>query len=196
MGVTKICKAIDCTYDDLCRKRDTYLSKLREGDVAFVYCAVHGARYLNHDVVLAADSDWKTLDKTSMSTLDLLQRSGTCCGVCTHPGYMCAFTQSICIHDSIAQKGPRTIVIVLDCCRVFEESHAHTTIKTLSAKSLQTGHNSLMVYTCAPNDTAADNGTHTISWLHRKYGFIHSKYPQYGFIRSKYPQSNVFSYLS
>ena len=83
MGVQKVTKAIDCTYSQLIKKKDEYLSQLKEGDVAFVYCATHGARYQNEHVVLAADSKMTNLAETSLSTLSLLHRSGTCCDVCT-----------------------------------------------------------------------------------------------------------------
>ena len=182
VGVKRITKAIDCektriTYAELIDKTNEYLSHLEPDDVAFVYCAVHGMRYQNEHVLLAADSAPKTYAETSLSTLQLLHGSGTCCGVCTRPDYVCTFTPSICIHGSIAQRGPRTIVIVLDSCRQFVSDNANTAgsektsanqtkaranngINILSDKGLQLGQNSLIAYACAPNDTAADTGTY------------------------------------
>ena len=92
----------------------------------------------------------------------------------------------MCIHGSIAQRGPRTIVIVVDSCRefVFDEENTDGTKKTSakqtksSGKGLQLGQNSLIAYACAPNDTAADTGTYTIPCSYQECGFSRSGYRQ------------------
>ena len=74
IGVERITRATNCTYEQLTEGTNLYLSKLRKGDVAIVYLAAHAAKYRNQHVVLTRTSDESNLAHTSLRVPLLLLR--------------------------------------------------------------------------------------------------------------------------
>ena len=74
VGVKRITSATNCSYDQLTEKTNTYLSKMRNGDVALVYLAAHAGMYRNQNVVLTTSSTRANLADTSLSVQTLLVR--------------------------------------------------------------------------------------------------------------------------
>ena len=82
VGVKRITSATNCSYDQLTEKTNTYLSKMRNGDVAVVYLAAHAGMYRNQNVVLTKTSDKTNLAHTSLRVPLLLLRQIIPCCTC------------------------------------------------------------------------------------------------------------------
>ena len=94
IGVERITNARDCNYEQLEKRTNHFLSRLRRGDVALVYVAAHAAIYNNQHVVLTSTSNETNLADTSLGEELLLTRLVWC--------YV------LCIHDDMPILTPRT----------------------------------------------------------------------------------------